>query len=151
MSTLPWPFSSQIKDTHHLYIYNKPWTTQELGRNLPSMLLESIILSITPNYYLICSIWIAPNFGQPSGPCFHGLPNPWLLHLHLPLSPHDSTQTSSPRNLTCVSSVQLIAVVIFIYQSEGIWGQGPLASIYLWTLISEVTNLGGPRLALEYK
>jgi hypothetical protein len=35
-----------IKDAHSLYIYNKPYTAQELGRCLPSMPLESTFLYI---------------------------------------------------------------------------------------------------------
>lgn len=35
----------------HLYIYNKPSTTQKLGSYLPSMPLESTFLLITPSYY----------------------------------------------------------------------------------------------------
>lgn len=37
-----WLFSSQRKDTDHLYTYNEPYTEQELGRCRPSILLKSI-------------------------------------------------------------------------------------------------------------
>jgi hypothetical protein len=88
------------QDTHNLYIYNKPQLAQELVKYLPSMLLESTSLSITPSYLLLCFIGAA----LPQGHIFmthltHGgfsstsftfcgllqIPRPWnpKSHLHL--------------------------------------------------------------------
>ena len=35
---------------NNLYIYNKSKTAQELGRYVPSVVLESTFILITPNY-----------------------------------------------------------------------------------------------------
>jgi hypothetical protein len=67
---------------HTTFIFIVSLKAVELGRYLPSKLLESTSPSITLSYDLLCSLWATP-IGPSSWPCFHDLPTPW----HLLLSP----------------------------------------------------------------
>ena len=53
-----WLFSSQIKDEQLSYLW-QAFNALELGRYLPSKLLESTSLPITQSYNWSCSIWAA--------------------------------------------------------------------------------------------
>ena len=94
---------------------------------------------------------MASPFSSPSS-LTHGS-NPWWLLLHpllqvLPQGPH-FPQSLWNLNPTYVSSVQLLAVSIFIYQSEITWGQGHIASLTsMCRLISGATRSWGPALSI---
>lgn len=119
----------QFPDKGHttLIIYNKLQTAQEVGRYLLNYALESTFLSVTPSYCFLCFIWAALNSNWSAlRATFYDSPNPWrLLPLVVLLQPR------SPRTLNpiCVSSTHLLAVGIFIHQSEITWGQGHVVSL----------------------
>lgn len=87
-------------------------------------------------YYVSTGVLLTP-IGQPSGPHFYGSPNPQQLLLSLLPSPlHGSPLTPSLGNLnpTQVSSAQILAVGIFIYQSEPTGGSPSVSCEVMWTL-----------------
>ena len=103
------------------------------------MLLESTFLLITPSYYLLCSIWVALNSNWPAlrdtffmAHLTYGSFSLLLFLWFLPL-----LQSLENLNSTYVSSAQLLAVGIFIYQSEITWGR--VTWVYVQTQVLGTT------------
>ena len=105
VSTLHLITQSQINT--HTRTYNNPLSALILGRYLPSMILESIFLLITLNYYLQCFIWATLN---PNWPALTAM----ILRLVLnDLMVISDGKLGNP-NPTYVSFAQLLAIGTFI-------------------------------------
>jgi hypothetical protein len=100
------------------------------------MLLEFTFLLITLSYYIMFFIWAALNLSlaSPQGHSFKAqLTHGGFSSINLFLFPGSSSnplpQSLRTLNPTIVSSAQLLAVGIFIYQLEIIWGQDYIVSL----------------------